>query len=99
MSCCPSPSCPNRAAIIGGGAIGLEFASLLSDLGSEVTVLEALPRILVGADDDVVKMLTRAFKKRKIEIRTGVSVSGAAAAPATGWSLRSTAMTPSAWTR
>ncbi|MCY3910520.1 MAG: dihydrolipoyl dehydrogenase [bacterium] len=67
---------PNRAAIIGGGAIGLEFASLLADMGSEVTVLEALPRILLGADDDVVKMLTRAFKKRKIEIRTGVAVSG-----------------------
>ena len=67
---------PNRAAIIGGGAIGLEFASMLADLGSEVTVLEALPRILLGADDDVVKMLTRAFKKRQIEIRTGVVVSG-----------------------
>ena len=67
---------PKRAAIIGGGAIGLEFASMLADLGSEVTVLEALPRILVGADDDVVKMLTRAFKKRKIEIRTGVAVNG-----------------------
>ncbi|MCY3578046.1 MAG: dihydrolipoyl dehydrogenase [bacterium] len=67
---------PERAAIIGGGAIGLEFASMLADLGSEVTVLEALPRILMGADDDVVKMLTRAFKKRKIEIRTGVAVSG-----------------------
>ena len=67
---------PDRAAIIGGGAIGLEFASMLADLGSEVTVLEALPRILLGADDDVVKMLTRAFKKKKIEIRTAVSVSG-----------------------
>ena len=67
---------PERAAIIGGGAIGLEFASMLADLGSEVTVLEALPRILVGADDDVVKMLTRAFNKRKIEIRTGVAVNG-----------------------
>ena len=67
---------PQRAAIIGGGAIGLEFASMLADLGSEVTVLEALPRILMGADDDVVKMLTRAFKKRKIEIRAGVAVSG-----------------------
>ena len=66
---------PERAAIIGGGAIGLEFASMLADLGSEVTVLEALPRILPGADDDAVKMLTRAFKKRKIEIRTGVAVS------------------------
>ncbi len=67
---------PERAAIIGGGAIGLEFASMLADLGSQVTVLEALPRILLGADDDVVKMLTRAFKKRKIEIRAGVAVSG-----------------------
>lgn len=67
---------PERAAIIGGGAIGLEFASMLADLGSQVTVLEALPRILLGADDDVVKMLTRAFKKRKIEIRTGIEVSG-----------------------
>ena len=67
---------PEQAAIIGGGAIGLEFASMLADLGSKVTVLEALPRILLGADDDVVKMLTRAFKKRKIEIRTGVAVTG-----------------------
>jgi len=67
---------PERAVIIGGGAIGLEFASLLADLGSQVTVLEALPRILMGADDDVVKMLARAFKKRKIDIRSGVSVSG-----------------------
>ena len=67
---------PDRAAIIGGGAIGLEFASLLADLGSQVTVLEALPRILMGADDDVVKMLGRAFKKRGIEVRAGVSVSG-----------------------
>ena len=67
---------PNRAAIIGGGAIGLEFASMLADLGSEVTVLEALPQILMGADDDVVKMLVRAFKKRKIEIKTGIAVGG-----------------------
>ena len=72
---------PERAAIIGGGAIGLEFASMLADLGSEVTVLEALPRILLGADDDVVKMLTRAFKKRKIEIRTGVTVIGCRSTP------------------
>lgn len=67
---------PDRAAVIGGGAIGLEFASLLADLGTKVTVLETLPRILMGADDDVVKMLARAFKKRKIEVRTGVAVSG-----------------------
>ncbi len=67
---------PERAAIIGGGAIGLEFASLLADLGSKVTVLEALPQILMGADDDVAKMLARALKKRKIEVRAGVAVGG-----------------------
>ncbi len=67
---------PERAAIIGGGAIGLEFASLLADLGSRVTVLEALPRILMGADDNVVKMLVRAFRKRGIDVRAGVTVSG-----------------------
>ncbi len=67
---------PERVAIIGGGAIGLEFASMLSDLGSQVTVLEALPQILPGVDTDITKALLRAFKKRKIEVRTGVSVSG-----------------------
>ncbi|WP_420638565.1 dihydrolipoyl dehydrogenase [Candidatus Poriferisocius sp.] len=67
---------PEATAVIGGGAIGLEFASLLADMGSQVTVLEALPRILMGADGDVAKLLTRAFKKRKIDIRTGVGVSG-----------------------
>ncbi len=46
--------CPARVAVIGGGAIGCEFASMLSDLGSEVTVLEALPQILPGVDKDVV---------------------------------------------
>ncbi|WP_419919859.1 dihydrolipoyl dehydrogenase [Candidatus Poriferisocius sp.] len=65
---------PKRAAIIGGGAIGLEFASLLADLGSEVTVLEALPRILMGADNDVARLLGRAFRKRGIEVRSGVTV-------------------------
>jgi dihydrolipoamide dehydrogenase len=42
---------PDKAVVIGGGAIGCEFASLLSDLGTEVTILEALPKILPGLDD------------------------------------------------
>jgi dihydrolipoamide dehydrogenase len=67
---------PGRAAVIGGGAIGCEFASYLADLGSHVTVLEALPKILPGCDDDVTKVVERSFKKRSIEVRTGVRVTG-----------------------
>jgi dihydrolipoamide dehydrogenase len=67
---------PGRAAVIGGGAIGCEFASYLADLGSQVTILEALPKILPGCDDDVTKVVERAFKKRGIEVRTGVKVTG-----------------------
>lgn len=67
---------PRRVAVIGGGAIGCEFASMMNDLGAEVTVLEALPQILPGVDGDVVKVVTRALQKRGIDIRTGVKVAG-----------------------
>ena len=67
---------PERVAVIGGGAIGCEFASLLCDLGSSVTILEALPKILPGCDDDAAKMVVRSFKKRGIDVRTGVRVEG-----------------------
>jgi dihydrolipoamide dehydrogenase len=67
---------PRRAVVIGGGAIGCEFASLLSDLGSEVTILEALPKILPGLDKDITQIVQRSFKKRGIEVRTGVQVKG-----------------------
>jgi dihydrolipoamide dehydrogenase len=67
---------PSTVAVIGGGAIGCEFASMLADLGSKVTVLEALPKILPGVDADVANTVVRAFKKRGIEIRTGVQVAG-----------------------
>ncbi|HMC40318.1 MAG TPA: dihydrolipoyl dehydrogenase [Acidimicrobiales bacterium] len=67
---------PASAVVIGGGAIGCEFASMLSDLGSEVTVLEALPKILPGCDQDVADVVLRSFKKRGITVRTGVAVTG-----------------------
>ncbi|MEW6155206.1 MAG: dihydrolipoyl dehydrogenase [Actinomycetota bacterium] len=67
---------PASAAVVGGGAIGCEFASMLSDLGTKVTVLEALPKILPGCDDDVAAMVVRSFKRRGIEVRTGVQVEG-----------------------
>ncbi len=67
---------PSSAAVIGGGAIGCEFASLLADMGTTVTVLEALPAILAGCDTEVANVVGRSFKKRGIEIRTGVTITG-----------------------
>ena len=65
---------PERVAIIGGGVIGCEFASLLGDFGSEVHLLEALDQILPGTDPDAVKVLARAFRKKGVKISTGVMV-------------------------
>jgi len=67
---------PTSAVVIGGGAIGCEFASMMADLGTEVTILEALPKILPGLDTDVAKLVERSFKKRGITIHTGVEVKG-----------------------
>ncbi len=67
---------PPRVAVIGGGAIGCEFASTFADLGSEVTILEGLPKILPGLDADLAKVVEKSFKKKKITIRTGVMVNG-----------------------
>jgi dihydrolipoamide dehydrogenase len=67
---------PVSVAVVGGGAIGCEFASLLSDLGAKVTVLEALDSILTGCDEDIVRLVARSFKKRGIEVVTGVGVEG-----------------------
>ena len=67
---------PDDVAVIGGGAIGCEFASMLSDLGSNVTVLEAMPSILAGADADIAKVVERSFKKRKIKVVTNATISG-----------------------
>ena len=57
-------SVPATAVVIGGGAIGCEFASMLCDMGSAVTLLEALPRLLAGADTDVSRQVERSFKRR-----------------------------------
>ncbi|MDE0195279.1 MAG: dihydrolipoyl dehydrogenase [bacterium] len=68
---------PAAATVIGGGAIGCEFASMLCDMGSEVMLLEVLPRLLAGADDEVSKQVERSFKRRGMKVHTGVSVAGA----------------------
>ena len=67
---------PGRVAVIGGGAIGCEFASMLADLGADVTVLEYAPQIIPGVDGDISKALNRAFAKRGITVRTGCQVTG-----------------------
>jgi dihydrolipoamide dehydrogenase len=67
---------PKRMVVIGGGAIGCEFASTFADLGASVTILEGLPKILPGLDADVANVVVRSFKKKNIDIKTGVKVSG-----------------------
>ena len=67
---------PTRIAVIGGGAIGCEFASTFADLGATVTILEGLPKILPGLDPDVAAVVVKSFKKKNIDIRTGVKVNG-----------------------
>ena len=69
-------SLPGTAAVIGGGAFGCEFASMLSDMGTKVTILEGLPSILAGCDTEVATVVQRSFKKRGIEIQTGVKITG-----------------------
>jgi len=67
---------PETAAVIGGGAIGCEFASMLADMGTKVTILEGLPSILAGCDTEVASVVSRAFKKRGIEVQAGVKITG-----------------------
>ncbi len=67
---------PSSVAIIGGGAIGCEFASMMSDLGVNVTIIEALPTLLAGCDKDVVDVVARSFRKRGISTYTGAFVHG-----------------------
>lgn len=67
---------PGSAVVIGAGAIGCEFASTMSDLATKVTILEAMPKMLPGCDVDVVDVVARQFKKRGIDVKLGVNVSG-----------------------
>jgi dihydrolipoamide dehydrogenase len=69
-------SVPARVAVIGGGAIGCEFASFLVDTGAEVTLLEALPQVLTGVDQQIAQTVVRAFQKRGIKTHTNVRVLG-----------------------
>ncbi|MBE9914251.1 dihydrolipoyl dehydrogenase [Paenibacillus donghaensis] len=65
---------PRSVLVVGGGTIGIEWASLLSDLGVEVQIVEFAERILPLEDADISKEMARLFKKRKIAIHTGAKV-------------------------
>ena len=62
---------PSSLLVIGSGAIGVEFASFYADMGAEVTIVEALDRILPTEDHEISTFARNAFEKRKIEIHTG----------------------------
>lgn len=65
---------PQSMTIIGGGVIGIEWASMLADFGVEVTVLEYLPRILPFEDEEISRELTRALKKKRVKVITSAKV-------------------------
>lgn len=68
---------PQAVVVLGGGVIGVEFASVFRSFGSQVTVVEALPRLVPGEDEVISKALERAFRKRSITVRTGVGFAAA----------------------
>jgi len=67
---------PKSVVIIGAGAIGLEFATIWSSYGVEVTIVEMLPRIAPLEDEEVSVELTKAFTKRGIQVLAGTKVEG-----------------------
>jgi dihydrolipoamide dehydrogenase len=67
---------PQRVVIIGGSVIGVEFASVWKSFGADVTIVEALPRLVPLEDEALSKQLERAFRRRKINFVTGVKFSG-----------------------
>ncbi|TCH97105.1 dihydrolipoyl dehydrogenase [Roseococcus sp. SYP-B2431] len=67
---------PKRLIVIGSGAIGVEFASFFRDLGSEVTIVEALDRVVPVEDAEVSAFVKKSFEKQGMKVLTGASVKG-----------------------
>ncbi len=67
---------PASLVVVGGGAIGLELGSVWARLGSQVTVVEFLPKIIATYDDDIVRAFTRILQKQGLRIETGTRVTG-----------------------
>jgi dihydrolipoamide dehydrogenase len=68
---------PKSIAIVGAGAVGVEFADVFSAFGAQVTLIEVMPNILPVEDVDSSKEVERSFKKRKIDVLTGAKISNA----------------------
>ena len=67
---------PQRVAVLGGGVIGVEFASVWKSFGADVTIIEALPHLVPNEDEAMSKSLERAFRKRGIDFSLGVRFQG-----------------------
>ncbi len=67
---------PKRLAVLGGGVVGTEFASFFASIGSQVTLIEMLPRLLPNEDDEIAQTLEREMKRHKIELNLGTKVEG-----------------------
>ena len=67
---------PKKLVVVGGGAIGLELGSVWARLGSDVTVVEFLPKIIATYDDDIVRNFTRLLQKQGLKIEVGAKVTG-----------------------
>ena len=67
---------PNKVLVLGGGVIGVEFASIWKSFGAEVTIIEGLPRLVPNEDESLSKGLERAFRKRGIDFKLGVRFAG-----------------------
>ncbi|MET0853326.1 MAG: dihydrolipoyl dehydrogenase [Microterricola sp.] len=63
---------PKKVAVLGGGVIGVEFASVWKSFGADVTIIEALPHLVPNEEESISKQLERAFRKRGIEYSLGV---------------------------
>src|SRR5690606_10214685 len=63
---------PKKVVVLGGGVIGVEFASVWKSFGAEVTIVEGLPHLVPNEEESVSKQLERAFRKRKIDFKLGV---------------------------
>jgi dihydrolipoamide dehydrogenase len=63
---------PKKALVLGGGVIGVEFASVWKSFGAEVSIIEALPHLVPNEDESISKSLERAFRKRGIDFNLGV---------------------------
>ena len=68
------PETPKSLIVIGAGAVGMEFGSIFRSFGSEVTIVEFLPRVVPVEDEEISKEITRLYKKRGIDVNTSSKV-------------------------